>query len=135
MKSAEFLKLNDFKELLIESCNRVYFQETIVSWKNGCILPFPKNGDLSITTNFRGNTLTAIAANIYNLILLNRIRPEINLILRKNQNSFRTNSSTMGNILTIRRILEGIKSKNMPLTQLIIVFSKYFDTINRKKMK
>ena len=132
---AEVWKLYDFKELLLESCNRVYFQEPIVSWTKGCILPFPKKGDLSITKNYKGITLTAIAAKIYNLMLLNRIRPEIDPILRKKQNGFRTNKSTTGQILTIRRIIEGAKSKNLPLTLLFIDFSKAFDTMNRKKMK
>ena len=56
-------------------------------------------------------------------MLLNRIRPKIDPILRKNQNGFRTNRSTTGKILTIRRILEGVKSKNLPLTLLFIVKS------------
>ena len=71
---AEVWKFDDFKEFLLESCNRVYFQEPIVSSTNGCILPFPKKGDLSITKNYRGITLTAITAKTYNLMLLNRIR-------------------------------------------------------------
>ena len=65
-------------------------------------------------------------------MLLNRIRPEIDPILRKNKNGFRTNRSTTGKILTIRRILEGVKSKNLPLTLLFIDISKAFDTLNRK---
>ena len=48
-------KIDDFKEFLLESCNRVYFQEPIVSWTNGCILPFPKKGDLSITKKLPRN--------------------------------------------------------------------------------
>ena len=68
-------------------------------------------------------------------MLLNRIRPEIYPILRKNQNGFRKNRSTTGQILTIRRILEGVKDKNRPLTLLFIDFSKAFDTINREMMK
>ena len=68
-------------------------------------------------------------------MLLNRIRPEIDPILRKNQNDFRTNRSTTGQLLPIRRILEGVKSKNLPLTLLFIDFSKAFNTINRNKMK
>ena len=115
----------------LESCNRIYFQEPIVSWTDECILPFPKKGDLSITKNYRGITLTAIAVKIYNLMLLNRIRPEIDPILRQNQNGFRTNRSTTGQILTIRRILEGVKSKKMSLTLLFIDFSKDFNPINR----
>ena len=68
-------------------------------------------------------------------MLLNRIRPEIDPILKRNQNGFCKNRSTTGQILTIRRILEGVKDKNLPLTILFINFSKAFDTINRKKMK
>ena len=95
----------------------------------------PKKSDLSITKNYRGITLNPIAATIYNLMLLNRIRTEIDPILRKNQNGFRKNRSTTGQILTIRRILEGVKDKHLPLTLLFIDFSKAFDTINRKMMK
>ena len=55
----------------------------------GCILPFPKKGDLGLAKNYRGITLTSIAAKIYNALLRNRIEPKIDNILRKNQNGFR----------------------------------------------
>ena len=57
-------------------------------------------------------------------MLLNRIRPKIEDIFRKNQNGFRTNRSTTGQILTIRRLIEGVKSKNVPAILLFIDFSK-----------
>ena len=68
-------------------------------------------------------------------MLLNRIRPDIYPTLRKNQNGFRTNRSTTGKMLTIQRILEGVKSKNLPATLLFIHFSQPFDAIYREKMK
>ena len=64
-------------------------------------------------------------------MLLNRIRPEIDPTLRTNKNGFRTKRSTTGKMLTIRRILEGVKSKNLPATLLFIEFSQTFDSINR----
>ena len=70
----------------------------------GCILPFPKKGDLGLAKNYRGITLTSIAAKIYNALLRNRIEPKIDIIFRKNQNGFRRNRSTTSQILTIRRI-------------------------------
>ena len=67
-------------------------------------------------------------------MLLNRIRPEVDKILRKNQNGFRTNRSTTGQILTVRRIIEGANEKNLTATLLFIDFSKTFDSIHRGNM-
>ena len=123
------------QEFLLECCNRVYSQETIQRWKEGCLIPFPDKGDLASPTNYRGITLTPIAEMFYNLMLLNRIRPKIDPLLRKNQNGFRTNISTSGQILTIRRLLEVVKSHNLPAVILFVDFSKSFDSIDRKNMK
>ena len=56
-------------------------------------------------------------------------------ILRKNQNGFRRNRSTTSQILTIRRILEGVRAKNLQATLLFVDFTKAFDSINRGKME
>ena len=101
----------------------------------GCILPFPKKGDIRLTKNYRGITLTSIAAKIYNALLRNRIEPKIDNILRKNQNGFRSNRSTTSQILTTRRILEGVRAKTLQVTILFVDFTKAFDPIHRGKMK
>ena len=64
-----------------------------------------------LAKNYRGITLTSIAAKIYNALLRNHIEPKIDNILKKNQNGFRRNRSTTSQILTIRRILEGVRAK------------------------
>ena len=101
----------------------------------GCILPFPKKGDLGLAKNYRGITLTSIAAKIYNALLWNRIEPKIDNILRKNQNGFRKNRSTTSQILTICRILEGVCAKNLQATLLFIDSTKAFDSIHREKIE
>ena len=63
-------------------------QNTIVKWLKGCIHSFPNKSDPEITKNYKGLTLTSIAAKIYNALLPNRIQPEIEKILCKNQNFF-----------------------------------------------
>ena len=98
----------------------------------GCILPFPKKGDLGLAKNYQGITLTSIAAKIYKARLQNRIEPNI---LRKNQNGFWRNRSTTSQILTIRRILEGVRAKNLQVTLLFVDFTKAFDSIHRGKME
>ena len=97
----------------------------------GCILPFPKKGDLGLSKNYRGITLTSIVAKIYNVLLEHKI----DNILRKNQNGFRRNRSTTSQILTIRRIREGVRAKNLQATILFVDFTKAFDSIHRWKME
>ena len=95
----------------------------------GCILPFPKKGDLGLAKNYRGITFTSIAAKIYNALQQNSIKPKIDNILRKNQNSFRRNRSTTSQILTIRSILEGVRAKNLQAIILFVDFTKAFYSI------
>ena len=54
---------------------------------------------------------------------------------RKNQNGFRSNRSTTSLILTIRRILEGVRAKNLQATLIFVDFTKAFDSIHRGKME
>ena len=92
-------------------------------------------GDLGLAKNYRGISLTSIATNIYNALLRNRIEPKIYNILRKNQNGFRRNRSTTSQILTIRRILEGVRAKNWEAAILFVDLAKAFDSIHRGKME
>ena len=63
-------------------------------------IPVPQKGDPSKVENYRGVTLTCIAAKIYNTILRKRIQPEIDTVLRPNQNGFRMSRSSMVNLTT-----------------------------------
>ena len=56
-------KTGKFNDLLYY-CNELYKGNVIQSWTEVCILPFPKKGDLRKTSNYRGITLTSIAAKI-----------------------------------------------------------------------
>ena len=121
--------------ILLRYCNAVYNQDKIDRWTKGCILPFPKKGDLGISKNYRGITLTSTVAEIYNALLLNRIEPKIEMILRKNQNDFRRNRSVPSQIFAIRLILEGVRAKNPEATILFVDFSKASESIHREKME
>ena len=62
----EVWKTRQFDDILLRPCNAVYNQNPIDRWMKGCILPFPKKGDLGLAKNYRGITLTSIGAKIYN---------------------------------------------------------------------
>ena len=65
----EVWKSRQINGILLRYCNAVYNQNPIDRWMKGCILPFLKKGDLRLAKNYRGITLTSIAAKIYNALL------------------------------------------------------------------
>ena len=67
-------------------------------------------------------------------MLLNRVKPDIEKILRKNQNSFRRNRSTT-QMLTIRRILEVFRAKNLEAIILFVDFFQAFYFMYTGKME
>ena len=123
----EIWKTRQFDDTLFWQCNAVYNQNPIDTRTKGCILSFPKKGDLKLTENYQGITFTSIVA----------IEPHRtqNWEDPKNQNGFRKTRSTKSQILNIRRILEGVRAKTLDTTILFVDFTKAFDSIYRGEME
>jgi len=71
---------------------------------------------------------------VYNRLLLNRIRPVVDKLLRPNQNGFRPSRSTSAQILALRRIVEEVQNHQKEAVLIFIDFKKAFDSINRTTM-
>ena len=69
----EVWKTRKFDNILLRLCNTMYKQNTTENLMKDCIPYFPKRGNLRINKNCRGITLTAIAAMVYNAMLLTYI--------------------------------------------------------------
>jgi hypothetical protein len=131
----EVFKFCDFDEICLDFCNKALLQNDKPElWSYMNIIPVPKSGDLSNTNNYRGISLICIIAKIYNRLILNRIRSVLDLKLRNNQNGFRPKRTTVAQILSLRRIIEGVKANNLPAILTFIDFRKAFDSIHRRKM-
>ena len=76
----------------------------------------------------------SIAAKLYNKMLLVRLLPLIDEVLRRNQAGFRQGRSTVDQICALRRIFEGVKHKNLSLVATFVDFKKAFDSVNRSKL-
>ena len=116
----EVWKTRKFDHLLLQYSNDIYNQNTKERWTKGCIFLFPEKGDPRIAKNYQGITLTSIVAKIYNAQLLNCIKPEIEKILRKNQNGFWRNQSTTSQIWQFIESWELVQ-KNLEVT-LVCIF-------------
>ena len=128
-------KLPDLHQHLLGFCNSALLDgSTPEAWTTASIIPIPKKGNLSKPDNYRGISLAPVAAKVYNKLLLNRIYPFIDPLLRPNQNGFRKGRSTLPQILAIRRILEECKIGNKAAAIVFVDFSKAFDSINREAL-
>ena len=103
-------------------------------WSEINIIPIPKKGNLSDCGNYRGISMCSVITKLMNKMILNRIRTELDPLLRKSQNGFRPGRSTTAHILSLRRIIEGVKAKNLPAVIIFIDFKKAFDSITRSSM-
>ena len=88
---------------LLEICNELLRNGNALDlWKKSCIIPIPKKGDLGNPSDYRGVSLTSTAAKIFNKMILLCIRPEIEKVLRKNQNGFRPGRSATTQVVSLR---------------------------------
>ena len=123
--SPEVMKRCDFDEIILGFCNQALNDGVAPEqWRICNIIPVPKKGDLTDTNNYRGISLTSIVTKTLNRMILNRIQPEVDKKLRDNQNGFRKGRSTTSHILTLRRILEGARAKNLSAVMVFIDFRK-----------
>ena len=131
----EVLKRCDLDEVILSFCNDALINgRKPDQWSLLNLIPIPKSGDLREGKNYRGICLSSIVAKTYNRLLLNRIRPYLDPVLRINQNGFRPARSTASQILALRRIVEEIKNNNLNAALVFIDFKKAFDTVHRGKM-
>ena len=131
----EVIKRYTIDDLILYFCNQALLNYQKPNyWSILNLIPVPKSGDLCLTANYGGISLSSIVAKTYNRTLLNRIRPHLDDKLRPNQCGFREKRSTTEQILALRRIIEGIEDKNLSAVVTFIDFKKAFDTIHQGKM-
>ena len=118
----EVLKRIDIDDILLKFSNKLLVENDLpdqLAVMN--IIPVPEKGDLSMTSNYRGIALTSLISKLINRMILNRIRPAIDPLLRGNQSGFRPGRSTTTQVLALRRIIEGAQRKNL---SAVMVFAK-----------
>ena len=114
----EVSKRCDIDSIVLHFCNRALTRgEKPDHWSISNIIPFHKKGDLSDPKNYKGISLSSLNAKTLNKMILNRLKPAIEGILRRNQNGFRPGRSTVQQIPVLRRIIEGVKGRKLPAVE------------------
>jgi len=88
-------------------------------WKYGHLVKLPKKGNLKEYANWRGITLLSIPGKVFSRVLLERMKEEVEEILRDEQAGFRQERSCTDQIATLQMILEQSLEWN---TSLYVVF-------------
>ena len=57
-------------------------------WKTLIIVTVPKKGDLTKHDNYRGISLISFVMKLHNRMIMNRLRPALDPLLRTSQNGF-----------------------------------------------
>ena len=130
--SPEVMKRVDLNGIVLKFCNDALDGGDLPDqWKTSLIIPVPKKGDLTKTDSYRSIALTSIVSKTMHRMILNRMKPSLERVLRRHQNGFRPGRSTASHILSLRRILEGATAKNLPAVMTFIDFRKAFDSVHR----
>ena len=131
----EMLKVVDIDDIILQISNRFYMDNQMPDQLGILnLLPLPKSGDLSKTGNYRGIALTSLVMKTINRMILNRLRPVIDPLLRGNQSGFRPGRSTVAQVLALRRVIEESLKNNLTAVLVFIDFKKAFDSLNHETM-
>ncbi|VDP59798.1 unnamed protein product [Schistosoma mattheei] len=87
--------------------NKIWDEEQVpTDWKERLLIKIPKKGDLSKCDNYRGITLLSIPGNVFNRVLLNRMKDCVDAKLLDRQAGFRKDRSCTDQIGTLRITVE-----------------------------
>ena len=113
------------QETIHKICNQVFTDHNAPrQWTTNIIIPLPKKGELFSMTNYQGISLMSSAAKVYNRILLNRITPVVDPVLRHYQAGFRKGRGCAYQIHILRRIMESGTNKS-PFLLHSLIFGKH----------
>jgi hypothetical protein len=134
---AEALKANldASVEMLYPLFEKIWEEEDVpADWKEGHLIKLPKKGDLSNCSNYRGITLLSVPGKVFNRVLLERMRDNVDPQLRDEQAGFRKNRSCTDQIGTLRIIVEQSLEWNSPLYINFVDYEKAFDSVDRETL-
>ena len=111
-------------------CNKIWQSgEWPTSWTQSLIITLPKKGNLQLCQNHRTISLISHPSKFLLKIILNRLKPQAELIIAEEQAGFRAGRSTTEQIFNLRIICERYLQHQQHLYHVFVDFKKAFDRL------
>jgi hypothetical protein len=94
------------------------------------IVLVPKKPYPLTAANFRPISLTHSFTKIITKVLANKLGPELEHIISRNQTTFIKKRSTQDNVVYVQQVIKMLNKKKIPALFIKLDNSKAFDTVN-----
>ena len=98
-------------------------------WTQSLIITLPKKGNLQICQNYRTISLISHSSKVMLKVILNRLKPQAEEIIAKEQAGFRAGRSTTEQIFNLRILCGKYLQHQQNLYHVVIDFKKAFDRV------
>ena len=119
-------------EILYDLIGKICDTDEIpIGWKEGYLVKIPKKGDLQECRNYRGIMLLSVPGKVLNRIILERLKNEVDNILKDHQAGFCQGRGCIDQIATLRIIVEQSLEFDSSLYINFVDYEKAFDSLDR----
>ena len=98
-------------------------------WTQSLIITLPKKGSLQLCKNYRTISLISHPSKVILSILLNRLKPKAEEIIKEEQTGFRAGRSTSEQIFNLRILCEKYLQYQQSLYHVFVDIKKAFDRV------
>ena len=112
-------------DMLLIICNKIWQTgEWQAPWTQSLIITLPKKGNLQLCQNYRTNSLISHTSKVMLRILLNRLKPQAEEIIKEEQAGLRAGRSTNEQIFNLRIFCEKYLQHQQSLYHVFADFKK-----------
>ena len=117
-------------DMLLIICNKIWQTgEWPTPWTQSLTITLPKKGNLQLCQNYRTISLISHPSKVMLRILLNRLKPQAEEIIKEEQAGFRAGRSTTEQIFSLRILCEKYLQHQQSLYHVFVDFKKAFDRV------
>ena len=117
-------------DMLLIICNKIWQTgEWPTPWTQSLIITLPKKGNLQLCQDYRTISMISHPSKVMLRILLNRLKPQAEEIIKEEQTGFRAGRSTTEQIFNLRILCEKYLQHQQSLYHVFVDFKKAFDRV------